>query len=83
MWLEKCLGRIWLKTPGILFGLAGVSGLNFQIAYLPASHNHFRALSLKRQNQRDIKTRLSLFLAYVAFGFFNSPNTGGFLTHII
>ncbi|KAI5347413.1 hypothetical protein L3X38_015292 [Prunus dulcis] len=62
MWLEKCLGRIWLRTPGILFGLAVVSGLNFQIAYLPTSHNHFSALSLKRQNQSDIKTRKAFFV---------------------
>ncbi|ONI29067.1 hypothetical protein PRUPE_1G178700 [Prunus persica] len=29
---------------------------------LPASHNQFRALSLKRQNQRDIKTRKAFFV---------------------
>ncbi|KAI5352703.1 hypothetical protein L3X38_005594 [Prunus dulcis] len=62
LWLEKCLGRIWLRTPGILFGLAVVFGLNFQIAYLPASHNHFRALSLKCQNQSNIKTRNAFFV---------------------
>ncbi|KAI5335817.1 hypothetical protein L3X38_025951 [Prunus dulcis] len=29
---------------------------------LPASHNHFRALSLKRQNQSNIKTRKAFFV---------------------
>ncbi|CAL9019120.1 unnamed protein product [Prunus brigantina] len=37
---------------------------------LPVSHNQFRALSLRCQNQRDIKTRLLLGLHLRPFGFF-------------
>ncbi|CAB4293558.1 unnamed protein product [Prunus armeniaca] len=45
------------------------------MTHLLICHNHYGALGLKRQNQG----RLPFFLAYVAFGFFNSRNTGGFL----
>ncbi|CAL2227450.1 unnamed protein product [Prunus armeniaca] len=48
------------------------------------THYVFRVLRIKKKNIHlwfciDLTGRLPFFLAYVAFGFFNSRNTGGFL----